>query len=51
MNELIKELIGSKNIYFYKDSCRDKTVGIFDKQGVTYKEEYIVTIDFLIALF
>ena len=37
--------------YFYKDSCRDKTVGIFDKQGVTYKEEYIVTIDFLIVLF
>ena len=21
-------------------------MGIFDKQGVTYKEEYIVTIDF-----
>ena len=52
MNELIKELIGSMNIIsVYKDSRRDKTVGIFDKQGVTYKEEYIVTIDFLIVLF
>ena len=47
MNELIKDRTNwIYEYYFYKDSCRDKTVGIFGKQGMTYKEEYIVTIDF-----
>ena len=53
MNQLIKELIGSMNIISIKILAGTKTVDIFDKQGMTYicKEEYIVTIDFLIVLF
>ena len=42
----VREQTNKGTNWIYEYSCRDKTVGIFDKQGVTYKEEYIVTIDF-----